>query len=209
MTTHDPRALTRDSFTLEQAARIVCDVPIYRRKPQKLAALPQAERDKWDHVDYVLSELQSDAAHLEIVVTEHPAKWVCRENFATRETVQHLSKAAWKEYGEVTRAALVEWCKARGRRPSALFAPEGQPDIAPAVASEMNALPPELAAAVEAFHAVRNDPHALSGTSPKQALFAWLEANKPELSKKAHDRIATVANWQPSGGAPKTPSGRT
>jgi hypothetical protein len=45
----------------------------------------------------------------------------------------------------------------------------------------------------------------LRGRSPKAALLAWLETNKPDLSANARERIATVANWQPTGGAPKTP----
>jgi hypothetical protein len=63
----------------------------------------------------------------------------------------------------------------------------------------------ELRAAIEAFDAVSADPALTAKSSPKAALFAWLEANKPELSANARERIATVANWQPAGGAPKTP----
>lgn len=65
--------------------------------------------------------------------------------------------------------------------------------------------PPELRAAIEGFHAVYGDPSAISGRTPKQALLKWLERNT-ELSKDARDRVATVANWLPKGGAPKTPS---
>lgn len=65
--------------------------------------------------------------------------------------------------------------------------------------------PEELRAAIEAFNAVHGDPSAAAKRSPKAALTAWLAANKPELSTNARERIATVANWQPTGGAPKTP----
>lgn len=64
--------------------------------------------------------------------------------------------------------------------------------------------PEELRAAVEAFEAVSRDPSATAKRSPKAALVKWLEKNKPELSSNARERIATVANWQPIGGAPKT-----
>jgi len=65
--------------------------------------------------------------------------------------------------------------------------------------------PDELRAAVEAFEAVRDDANALRGVTPKTALLAWLSEHKPELSNGARERIATVANWQPGGGAPRTP----
>jgi hypothetical protein len=73
-------------------------------------------------------------------------------------------------------------------------------------APDISRYPPELRAAIEVFAAVRDDMKALAGRHPKQALRAWLDANKAaELSENARDRIATVANWQQVGGAPKTP----
>lgn len=209
MTTPDPLALSRDAFTLEQAARVVCEVPLSRKYPHRPTDWTQELRDERGKVDAWRLDLERDASTLGVTATHHPAQRNIRQNPLTGEHYQAGGRAAWTKYGEVTRAALVEWCKAKGLRPSALFPPDGQPDIAPAGASEMNAYPPELAAAIEAFHAVRNDTHALSGTSPKQALCTWLDTNKPELSKKAQERIATVANWQPFGGAPKTPTGGT
>ena len=65
--------------------------------------------------------------------------------------------------------------------------------------------PDELRVAIEAFQAVSADPSATKTQTPKAALTAWLEKNKPELSANARERIATVANWQPQGGAPRTP----
>ncbi|WP_157469040.1 hypothetical protein [Dyella thiooxydans] len=98
-------------------------------------------------------------------------------------------------------ADLVQWATACG-------IPHGWP----AGASEQSArkpdlsrFPEELRAAIEAFDAVRNDPKATAGKSAKQALETWLEANKPELTGNARERIASVANWQRAGGAPKTP----
>lgn len=74
-------------------------------------------------------------------------------------------------------------------------------------ARKLKAYPDELRAAIEAFEAVFYDPKATAGKSPRSALLAWLESNKPELGSNARERIATVANWQPAGGAPKTPGG--
>lgn len=65
--------------------------------------------------------------------------------------------------------------------------------------------PDELRAAIEAFEAVSSNPSATAKRTPKAALAGWLKMNKPELSANAQKRIATVANWLPAGGAPKTP----
>ncbi len=103
---------------------------------------------------------------------------------------------------KISVAKLAQWahgCELRHYWPVDSNQPEqGTLDLA--------AYPVELRAAIEAFDAVRHDTKATGGKSAKQALAAWLEANKPELTANARDRIAIVANWQPVGGAPKTPS---
>jgi hypothetical protein len=88
---------------------------------------------------------------------------------------------------------LAEWCNE-----NAIGHPWNQSAIDP--------YPQELRAAIEAFNAVRGDSSVTKRCSPKAALAAWLEKNKPDLSASARERVATVANWQPAGGAPKTPS---
>jgi len=75
----------------------------------------------------------------------------------------------------------------------------------PCMASVVVDYPQELAAAIEAFEAVHTAD--LAGRSAKSVLLGWLNANRPQLSANARERIATVANWQPTGGAPKTPGG--
>jgi len=71
---------------------------------------------------------------------------------------------------------------------------------------------PKLAAAVLAWQATGNE--ALSGKSPKQALLKWLREHAAEFDLTDDDgkpnetgieEAAKVANWQPTGGAPKTP----
>jgi hypothetical protein len=73
---------------------------------------------------------------------------------------------------------------------------------------------PKLAAAVAAWEAVTSDPNRLRGKSPKQALEAWLTDHAAEYDLVNKDgtpnrtgigEAAKVANWQPAGGAPKTP----
>lgn len=96
---------------------------------------------------------------------------------------------------------LIVWCEAKSiphlwgkRRKNPMEAVAQMPDC-----------PAELHAAIEAFSAVYLSPAATMTRSPKNALLAWLEQHKPELSSNARERVATVANWQPTGGAPKTP----
>jgi hypothetical protein len=74
-------------------------------------------------------------------------------------------------------------------------------------ARSMSAYPEELRAAIEAFEAVHGDEAATRSKTPKAALKEWLETNRPDIGDNARARISTVANWKPSGGAPKTPGG--
>ncbi len=74
---------------------------------------------------------------------------------------------------------------------------------------------PKLAAAVKAWLA-SGDESATRGKSAKQALVKWLREHASEFGLSDDDgkpnetgieETAKVANWQPGGGAPKTPSG--
>ena len=60
--------------------------------------------------------------------------------------------------------------------------------------------PPELDAALRAWRAVSN---VESKIIPKKRIKAWLN-NNTKLSEEAKDRIAIVANWNKTGGAPRT-----
>jgi hypothetical protein len=71
---------------------------------------------------------------------------------------------------------------------------------------------PEIAAAIKAWEAIQ-DPELRKGKTIKAAVKDWLETNYRELglihhgqrSNSAIERIATLVNWETSGGAPKTP----
>lgn len=96
----------------------------------------------------------------------------------------------------VEKSAIREWCRQN-------FKP--WPFSDDTKVSPISNFPPELRAAIDAFEAVSRDQNATKRNSPKGALRAWLDTNRTDLSEGARDRIATVANWQPKGGAPKTP----
>ena len=72
---------------------------------------------------------------------------------------------------------------------------------------------PKLAAAVTAWLAFETEAVG-SARSPKQQLVHWLRKNASEFgltngdgspNRSGIEEVAKVANWKPSGGAPKTP----
>jgi hypothetical protein len=112
----------------------------------------------------------------------------------------------WQSTVEV--AALKVWLKERGFTTGFFFPDlEDKPDY---LDPHNPRYAPKLAAAVHAWQAV-TDP----GTkSPKRALDKWLREHAAEFGltddegqpvNQAVEDCSKVANWQPSGGAPKTP----
>ena len=109
---------------------------------------------------------------------------------------------------EVEVESLRKWLSSRGCRPAFFFPPkEDEPDY---LDPDNPRYAPKLAAAVQAWQAV-TDP---AGHHPRQALIKWLREHAADfgltdeegkLNETGIDQVATVANWRPSGGAPKTP----
>lgn len=107
-------------------------------------------------------------------------------------------------------SSMKSWFQQRGFKPIFFF---------PDTAETPDYLNPDhpryagkLAAAVNAWVNVTEVP----GTSPKQSLVRWLRENASQYGltdtegfpvAKSIEDIATVANWNPKGGAPKTPGG--
>lgn len=104
--------------------------------------------------------------------------------------------------------SLKEWLASRGFRRGFFFPERTEtPDYLDAGNSRYA---PKLAAAVRAWQSV-TDP---AGKHPKQALAKWLRENAAEFgltddegkpNETGIEEAAKVANWQPGGGAPKTP----
>ena len=82
--------------------------------------------------------------------------------------------------------------------------PKAQAPADQAIVAIRALYPYELEAAVSAFEGVRENAALTAKRSPKSALLEWLETNRPKLSESARERVATVANWSPKGGAPRT-----
>ena len=110
----------------------------------------------------------------------------------------------------VERNSLMGWLQSRGLQKGFFF---------PVITDEPDYLnpmnpryAPKLAATVRAWQAV-TDP---KGKSPKQALTKWLREHAAEFGQSDDDGVpinqameecSAVANWQPKGGAAKTPGG--
>lgn len=107
------------------------------------------------------------------------------------------------------RADLVTWLESAGFR-TGFFFPMAT-DTPDYLDPKNSRYAPKLAAAVRAWQAV-TDPR---GKHPKQALEKWLREHAAEFGLSDDEgkpnetgigEVAKVANWQPGGGAPKTPS---
>lgn len=104
--------------------------------------------------------------------------------------------------------SLITWLKSRGHTTGFFF--EGVGSVEPYLDPENERYPPKLAAAVKAWLAVGETPTA---RPPKQQIIKWLSENAVHFGltddegkpiDSAIESIATIANWAPKGGAPKT-----
>ena len=108
--------------------------------------------------------------------------------------------------------SLVRWLRSRGMNTGFFFPQEdstsGEPDY---LNPNHPRYAPKLAAAVRAWEAV-TDPG--SRRTPKQALDKWLREHgaaygltddEGKAKETAIEEISKIANWNPNGGAPKTP----
>lgn len=111
----------------------------------------------------------------------------------------------------VSVVSLRKWLAARGVKVGFFF-PEGA-DMPDYLDSSNPRYAPKLAAAVRAWLATE-DPGLLGGKSPKQILMKWLREHAAEFGLADEDgkpnetgieEVSKVANWRPTGGAPKTP----
>lgn len=106
---------------------------------------------------------------------------------------------------------LKRWLLSRNCKPPFFFADE-TPSTPAYLDPEHRHFAPQLAAAVAAWEAAQDD-GLRSGKSVKRTVSEWLEANYRRLglvhgeerNNSAIERIATLINWEPGGGAPKTP----
>jgi len=109
--------------------------------------------------------------------------------------------------------SLKEYLKAKGFN-DGFFFPEGT--ILEEYLDKNNpCYAPKLAAAVNAWKVITNNPELQKGKTPKQALEKWLRENASKYNLTKDDgtpnetgiqEISKIANWKPEGGAAKTPT---
>lgn len=135
-------------------------------------------------------------------------KLVHRDQYGCEVSVQDAAPCWQRTTVQVE--DLRAWLRARGFTTGFFF-----PDPGAAQADYLDPkhprYAPKLAAAAHAWLAV-GDP---AGKSPKQALLKWLRENASRFgltdedgkpNETGIDEVAKAANWQPTGGAPRTPA---
>jgi hypothetical protein len=107
--------------------------------------------------------------------------------------------------------SLRAWLRRRGLKTGFFF--PGNDDRPDYLDRSHPRFAPKLAAAVQAWMAVQETAEA-AGRSPKQTLVKWLRENAAAVgltdeegvvNETGVEEVAKVANWQLTGGAPKTP----
>ena len=135
----------------------------------------------------------------------------CFEGVWNGEPVGEIPNSTNPMQSMVDRKSLVEWLKQRGIK-SGFFFPNIDSNTPDFLDSNNPRYAPKLAAAVQAWQSVV-DPN---GKTPKQALVKWLREHAARFGLTNDDgipnetgieEVAKVANWQPGGGAAKTPTG--
>lgn len=108
---------------------------------------------------------------------------------------------------------LKAWLKERGFD-SGFFFPTQQQGLPDYLNPHNSYYAPKLAAAIEVWNAISSNETMHKGKTPKQAMLKWLRENAAHYgltnddgrpSEQAIEEIAKIANWNPKGGAPKTP----
>ncbi|WP_375705815.1 hypothetical protein [Bartonella sp. AA2SXKL] len=120
------------------------------------------------------------------------------------------------EYSSVSLDDLKKWLLLRGKRPKVFFPEDDSRDVKDQKYAFQDPThpryAPKLAAIVAAWEAVSE---AEGGKTVKGTLIKWLSDNAVQYKlvdddnlprEKLIEELAAVANWEPTGGAPKTPA---
>jgi len=136
---------------------------------------------------------------------KHVPLFNCEINGNNTDAIEGTTDIEWSS---VDRDSLTDWLSSRGIR-SGFFFPTAT-DAPDYLDPKNTRYAPKLAAAVRAWQSVA-DP---GSKHPKQALAKWLREHAAEFgmtddegkpNETGIEEAAKVANWQPGGGAPKTP----
>ena len=110
-------------------------------------------------------------------------------------------------------ASLRQWLGSRGFT-SGFFFP-AIPEAPSYLNSRGKNYAPKLAAAIAVWQAIGSQPESMSGRSVKGAMLKWLRKHAGQYgltkgdgspNEQGIEEVAKIANWDPKGGAPKTPT---
>lgn len=110
---------------------------------------------------------------------------------------------------------LREWLVKRGIT-TGFFFPQIENTKPDYLDSQHSNYSPKLAAAIEAWLAVTENPELIKAKSVKQTIMVWLRSHAGRFglikddgnpNESGIEEVAKVANWETKGGAPKTPEG--
>lgn len=206
-----------DDVTIVQAALLVLDVEPEGVQERVFDAVTFQEPVKPEGFDTILAALTSALASDKL----KPTSIV---KIKTRvQTEDDVGAPAWMDVETddldlrkttIPVSGLKHWLIEKGIKGKFLF-PDGQAHYAAYLDPAHPCYAPKLAAAVQAWLVVTQDRNLLRGKTPKQALEKWLVSNAASyglikddgsLNELAVKEICKVVNWQPAGGAAKTPS---
>ncbi len=110
---------------------------------------------------------------------------------------------------------LREWLVRRGITTGFFFSKNTKANTKPNYLDEQHSnYSPKLAAAIEAWLALTENPQLIKAKSVKKALTVWLRSNAGRFglikdngspNENGIEEVSKVANWKTKGGAPKTP----
>jgi len=108
-----------------------------------------------------------------------------------------------------------DWLKKRGIT-TGFFFPDIEDSAPDYLAVQHPNYSPKLAAAIQAWLAVTQNPELTKAKSVKQSIMVWLRSHAGRFglikddgnpNESGIEEVAKVANWETKGGAPKTPEG--
>ncbi len=201
-----------DELTVEQAALLMLNIAPDSKDSWHLTRDFREGRPDGYLAYYtaLTNAVEAKTIKAKIVLGEERRKTLDMDGCEAYETFQ-TGKPDWDQ-SKILVSSLKDWLRTRGVR-TGFFFPQATNDIPDYLNPDHPHYAPKLAAAVGAWEAVNADESLLRNKSPKQAITAWLnEQGKryglfDDVDKPIEDgieQVAKVANWKPSGGAPKT-----
>jgi hypothetical protein len=196
----------------------LCDELTVLQAAMLIAGLDPADELKLDHLDWDQNIIGLDAAKAGIgnalrngaIKGRLHLRYVNNPNVPPESPMaEHIDFAN----SRVEVNSLKAYLSGRGLK-TGFFFPEGS-DFPDYLDPTHPRYAPKLAAAVLAWKATGDDA-TTKGKTPKQALIKWLREHASEFDMTDDDgkpnetgieEAAKMANWQPTGGAPKTPGG--